>query len=92
MKKLAIFFLATVIVACDQKKDDLIKKIAIDSGIKIYSRENLNTKQLVLFCQTEKNFPCVNYPIQTEQNFNKDNQLREVLKIRFFNFFSSRFF
>jgi hypothetical protein len=82
MKKLTIFVLATLIVACDKKNDDLLKKnddllkkIAIHSNIIIYTQDHLDTKQLVLFCQTENDYACSNYSIQTEQNFNKDNQL-----------------
>ncbi len=75
MKTLVIFILSVLIFACDKKNDDLLKKNAIDSTIKIDTREYLDTRQLVLFCQTERKYPCFNYPIQKTQNFNASNQL-----------------
>lgn len=75
MKKLTIFVLLTLFVACEQNNDDLLNKNAIDSKIKVDAREYLDTKKIVLNCQTEKAYPCVNYPILTEQHFNKNNQL-----------------
>ncbi|MGV8092283.1 MAG: hypothetical protein AB2L24_10515 [Mangrovibacterium sp.] len=75
MKKISIFVIVALLVACEQDEDPL-KKNAIDSKIKIEPREylDLNSRQLVLYCQTEKAYPCINYPILTEQVF-QENKL-----------------
>lgn len=73
MKKISIFVIAALFVACEQNEDPL-KKNAIDSKIKVEVREylDLNSRQLVLHCQTGKAYPCINYPILTEQVFQKN--------------------
>lgn len=78
MKPLLIYFLAVLLVACNKNaatpENTLQEDNAIDSKIKVTVKEHLNTKKLVLFCATEKAYPCINYKIRSEQYFNEGNK------------------
>lgn len=73
MRKTTIFILVFFNLACE--KEDLLKGNAIDSAIEIEIREDLGSKSIVLVCKSEKQYPCVNFPILTEQSFKENNKI-----------------
>lgn len=87
MKKLLSLICIMLLISCDKENIDL-ESNPIDSNINIEFRELLGTdsRQLALYCQTDKVYPCVNYPIVTEENYD-NNRLNitftEVLEIDF---------
>ena len=73
MKKIITLIFVIILNSCDNDGDNL-RSNPIDSNITIEFRELLGTdsRQLSFFCQTGKIYPCINYPILTEQNFEND--------------------
>jgi hypothetical protein len=68
MKRRLISSLLILLIACDDN-DQEAKSDAVDSKIIIEARELLtpNGRRLTLLCETEKIYPCANYPILTEE-------------------------
>lgn len=75
MRKLFLFICLISFASCMQEKIDL-QSNPIDSNINVEFREMLgkDSRQLTLHCQTEKAYPCINYPIAITQNF-ENNKL-----------------
>ena len=75
MKKIITFIFVLSLFSCDNDGINLLSN-PIDSNIIIEFRELLGTdsRQFSLFCQTEKQYPCCNYPILAEEKF-ADNKL-----------------
>lgn len=76
MNKLLALCFVTVLMSCED--NDLgLKSNPIDSKIIIETREILqpNSRQLTLSCKTEKIYPCMNFPILTEQQ-SIDNSIK----------------
>jgi hypothetical protein len=68
MRKLFTLFFLTLLISCED--DDLgLKSNPIDSKIIIETIEILepNSRRLTLSCKTAKIYPCINFPILTEQ-------------------------
>ena len=72
MKKLITLIFVISFISCEDEIN--LQSNPIDSNVIIELRELLGTdsRQFSLFCETEKQYPCVNYPILTEENFEKD--------------------
>ncbi|MGC4233163.1 MAG: hypothetical protein QM594_09300 [Niabella sp.] len=75
MKKLILLFATISFISCNKNRVDLSSN-PIDSNIKIEFREELSatSRQPYLLCITEKAYPCINYPILTEEKF-ENNRL-----------------
>ncbi len=78
MKRLLLIVAAAILASCDDDSD--LSSNPIDSTIIIEARERLDpdSRQLTLFCRTEKEYPCINFPLLTETDFDED-----LLKISF---------
>jgi hypothetical protein len=70
--KVFIIIIALTSIACES--EDLLEENSIDSNIQITPQESVrdSSLQLGLSCKTEKIYPCINYSILTEVNFNED--------------------
>lgn len=79
MKKLLVYVFAILLVACNKnlaiEENPAENSNLIDSKIRILAKEYLNTKKLVLYCATEKVYPCINYQIQSNTSFNESNKV-----------------
>ncbi|MCH5715981.1 hypothetical protein [Niabella hibiscisoli] len=79
MKKLTVYAFIVLLAACNKnaaiEENPIDNGSLIDSKIKVSVKEYLNTQKLVLYCATQKAYPCVNYHINTEQNFKENNKL-----------------
>lgn len=73
MKKILFFISLLFIVACTNEKIDWASN-PIDSNIHVEFREmlSIDSRQLTLSCATEKQYPCINYPIATKLNFDNN--------------------
>ncbi|WP_158858601.1 hypothetical protein [Lunatibacter salilacus] len=67
MKKIQTLCLLTLLFSCEDD-DSGLNLNPINSNIIIEVREVLapNSRELTLFCQTERSYPCINFPILTE--------------------------
>jgi len=76
VKKL-LLFVVTLLLAC-KNTDDGLSNNPIDTKILIEARELLgqNARSLTFFCKTEKNYPCINYPIN--YSFSKTENLYNI--------------
>lgn len=74
MKKTVILCISVLLLACNNNPelDDIPP---IDPNITIELREVLGTdsRNLMLYCKTEKIYPCINFPILTEKTVDKDS-------------------
>ncbi len=73
MRKIVFFISLLFIVSCTNEKIDW-ESNPIDSNIHVDFREilGIDTRQLTLFCATEKAYPCINYPIATKFSFDNN--------------------
>jgi len=79
MNRLGTFCLLTLLISC-REYDFELESNPIDSNIIIEAREVLrpNSRILTLFCQTERIYPCMNFPLLTEKH-----QVENSFKITF---------
>lgn len=74
MKRLLIFTTLTFLLSCEYNDSGLTNN-PIDSKIFIETRELLdkNSRSLTFNCKTEKNYPCINFPILTDKGINENS-------------------
>jgi len=72
MKRLLTFYFLTLLISCEDS-DPGLKSNPIDSKIIIETREVLEpgSRRLTFFCKTETIYPCVNYPLLTDEQTNE---------------------
>lgn len=74
MTKLLIFSTLTFLLSCKDNDSELTKN-PIDSKIFIETRELLDndSRSLTFSCKTEKIYPCINFPILTDNGINENS-------------------